>query len=366
MRRLALAILSFTCLSIPAFAQGRTRNVVLIVTDGLRWQEVFRGAERALMSTRPGGVRDTTALIRRYWRDTPQERRATLLPFLWGTIARDGVILGSQDKGQVASITNTMKFSYPGYNEIFTGWFDPRIDSNDYPPNPNVTVFEWLARRSAYKGKVGAVATWDAFRRIFNRERAGIDVIDGWDTPFPGATDPRARAINDFYGTTVRIWENNAFDSHMHLAARHYIQSRKPRVLFLGYGETDEWAHAGSYDLLLQSAQRVDGYIRDLWEAMQAMPEYRGTTTFVITTDHGRGDGPEDWKHHGEKVVGAEHIWMAILGPDTPALGEVSGGARVTQSQVAATIAALLGEDYTRDAPRAGAPLTAYIGGRSR
>ena len=32
-------------------AQGKTRNVVLIVTDGLRWQELFRGGERGLMSS---------------------------------------------------------------------------------------------------------------------------------------------------------------------------------------------------------------------------------------------------------------------------------------------------------------------------
>jgi len=76
---------------------------------------------------------------------------------------------------------------------------------------------------------------------------------------------------------------------------------------------------------------------------MQAMPEYRGTTTFIITTDHGRGSGPEKWRDHGKDVDGAEDIWIAVLGPDTPALGERAQAGPVTQSQVAATIAALLG-----------------------
>lgn len=360
MRRL-WTLLLLTLVSSNAAAQGRTRNVVLIVTDGLRWQEVFRGAERGLVSTKPGGVRDTTTHLKRYWRDDVVARRQALLPFLWSTIATQGVVLGNRDRDNVAAITNTMKFSYPGYNEIFTGWFDPRIDSNDYPPNPNVTVFEWLARKPAYRGKVGAVATWDAFRRIFNRERAGIDVIDGWATPFPSPANARQATINDLYGTTMQLWENNAYDAHMHLTTKEYIRTKKPRLLFVGYGETDEWAHAGFYDMLLQSAHRVDGYIKDLWETMQAMPEYRGNTTFLITTDHGRGDGAEDWKHHGEEVVGAEYIWMAMLGPDTPAAGEVVGGERTTQSQVAATIAALLGEDYNTAAPKAGAPLRAWI-----
>ena len=120
-------------------AQGKTRNVVLIVTDGLRWQELFRGGERGLMSSPSAGVRDTAALLGKFWRAEPSARRTALFPFFWTTIATQGTVYGNRDRGSNASITNTMKFSYPGYNEILTGVFDPRIDSNDYPPNPNVT-----------------------------------------------------------------------------------------------------------------------------------------------------------------------------------------------------------------------------------
>lgn len=352
--------------ALPAHAQGRTRNVVLIVTDGLRWQEVFTGAERALVSRKPGGVRDTTALLREFWRDTPEARREALLPFIWGTIAKQGVIYGNRTKGGDAHITNTMKFSYPGYNEIFTGAFDPRIDSNEYPPNPNETVFEWLNATPALKGRVAAVATWDAFRRIFNRDRARFPVLDGWDPPFASARTPTARMqfVDEWYRTSVRMWEGNAFDAPMQMAAKEIIASRKPRLLFVGYGETDEWAHSGMYDLLLQSAHQVDAFIADLWKTMQAMPQYRGTTTFIITTDHGRGSGPDAWRDHGQDVDGAEHIWMAVLGPDTPALGERSAGGAVTQSQVAATVAALLGHDWNARNPKAGRPVREAIAGK--
>lgn len=352
--------------TIPAPAQGRTRNVVLIVTDGLRWQEVFTGAERALVSRRPGGVGDTTKLLRDFWRQSPGERRRTLLPFLWDSVATKGVIYGNRMRGSEARITNTMKFSYPGYNEIFTGAFDPRIDSNDYPPNPNETVFEWLAGRPRFKGKVAGIATWDAFRRILNRDRAGIPVLDGWDPPFASVKAPttRMRIIDELYRTSVKLWDNNAFDAPMHLAAKEFIRANKPRVLFVGYGETDEWAHSGRYDMVLRSAHQVDAFIADLWSTMQAMPEYRGTTTFIITTDHGRGSGPEKWRDHGKDVEGAEDIWIAVLGPDTPALGERMSAATVTQSQVAATIAALLGEDWRARNPQAGQVLREAIGRR--
>src|SRR6185436_10941031 len=237
----------------------------------------------------------------------------------WGTVAKQGQIFGNQERGSVAHIENTFRFSYPGYSEMLTGWFDPRINSNDYPPNPNVTVFEWLAKQPEFHGKVAAIATWDAFHRIFNPDRAGIDVIAGWGPPFKGdlARSATAAQINELYRGTTRYWKDNAFDAPMQLALKEYLRVKAPRVLFVGYGETDEWAHGGRYDLVLQSAHHMDAFVADLWSTMQAMLQYRGTTTFIITTDHGRGSGDREWKNHGADVAGAENIWIAVMGPDT-------------------------------------------------
>lgn len=344
MTRLLMVLVALLTAAPSAAAQRRTENVVLIVTDGLRWQDLFRGPERRLMSRAAGGVADTTALLRDFWRDDPRARRKVLLPFLWDDVAARGALFGNQDLGSIARITNTFRFSYPGYSELITGFFDPRINSNAYPANPNVSVFEWLARQPRFRGKVGAVATWDVIRNVFNEPRAGIDVLDGWDEPFPGAlgNDPRRALVNELYRTSVRYWPGVAFDAPMQLAAKEYIRLRRPRVLFVGYGETDEWAHARRYDLTLRAARQVDAFVRDLWAFMQGIRQYRGRTTFIITTDHGRGSG-DDWTDHGQEVAGAEDIWIAVLGPDTPPLGEVRGGTAVQQAQVAATIAALLG-----------------------
>jgi hypothetical protein len=48
---------------------------------------------------------------------------------------------------------------------------------------------------------------------------------------------------------------------------------------------------------------------------------------------------------------------MAFLGPDTPPLGERTNCDLVTQSQIAATLAAFLGEDYHQAVPRSGTPI---------
>lgn len=335
----------------------RTENVVVIVTDGLRWQEVFRGPEAALVSDKPGGVEDAEALRRAFWRETPKERREALLPFLWSVVAKDGQIYGNVDGGSPAEVDNGFRFSYPGYNEIVTGAADPRIDKNAYGPNPNVSVFEWLNGMPELSGRVGVVAGWDVFPAIFHRERSRLDMRTGWDPPVPGKTTPRQDLLNTVYRTTTRVFSDMPFDALLQQTLLDYVATRKPRVLFVGYGETDEWAHIGRYDLLLQSAHAVDGFIQELWSTMQAMPEYRGKTTFLITTDHGRGDGPENWKHHDWNVEGAQNIWIAVLGPDTPPLGERKDVPRVRQSQIAATAAALLGKDWGAASPKAAPPL---------
>jgi hypothetical protein len=187
----------------------------------------------------------------------------------------------------------------------------------------------------------------------------------GYETPFPSAAGPREELVNRLYKTITREFSDMPWDGLLQETVLGYVAAKKPRLLFVGYGETDEWAHNGRYDLLLQSAHNVDAFVRELWTAMQAMPEYAGKTTFLITTDHGRGDGPEFWKHHDWNVEGAENMWIAVLGPDTPALGERRNAPRVTQGQIAATAAALLGRDWRAQNPGAAPPLAEAIGGRA-
>lgn len=143
-----------------------------------------------------------------------------------------------------------------------------------------------------------------------------------------------------------------------------HVRRNRPRVLFIGYGETDIWSHDGRYDLLLRAAHQVDGFVSDLWSTMQATPEYRGKTTFIITTDHGRGDGVSKWRNHGRDVEGAEDIWIAMLGPDTPSLGEMANTTTVTQGQIAATLAALLGQDYGKEVRTAAPPISSALSAR--
>jgi alkaline phosphatase D len=206
-RRLTLFLAICTIGSTAAMSaesKPATRNVVLITADGVRWQEVFRGAEETLLNEKDGGVADAVSLRRDFWRATPEARREALMPFLWSEVARHGQIYGNRDKASPARVANGMNF----------------------------------------------------------------------------------------------------------------VQSR---------------------------------------------PECRGSTTLIVTADHGRGDPPRGWRDHGTKTPGSEAIWMTVIGPDTPSLGERTNIGMVTQGQVAATVAALLGEDYLADVPNAARPIADMI-----
>ncbi len=163
-RRCLLCAFLFLCISPFVVAQAstqRTENIVYVMTDGLRWQEVFNGADPALMNLEHGKVKDVDGLKKAYWRDTVSERRTALMPFLWTVVAQQGQIYGNLSKGSDAHVTNTLNFSYPGYSETFCGFADPRVNSNDKVWNPNQTVLEWLNQKDAFHNRIAAFAAWD-------------------------------------------------------------------------------------------------------------------------------------------------------------------------------------------------------------
>jgi hypothetical protein len=358
-------VASEAVLSAGTPAALRTRNVVLIVSDGLRWQEVFTGADPELLNEKNGGIWEKERELKReFWRTDPAERRKVLFPFLWNTVATRGQIFGNQVKGSIAHVTNGLAFSYPGYNEMLTGHPDARINSNEFGPNPNLTVFEWLNGLPDLHGHVAVYATWATFKNIFNVERSKLPLQVGWDPPYRGTRDSREELLNRLYRSTTPLDEEDVYNAFLQVPLLDSLPAQQARVLFVGYGETDNWGHAGRYDLLLHSAHLFDHFVEELWNAMQALPAYRDQTTFIITTDHGRGSGPVEWKEHGVEQKGSENVWIAVLGPDTPPLGERTHTPPVTQAQIAATVAALLGKDYRQAVPAAAAPIAEVVGGK--
>jgi hypothetical protein len=359
MRRAALALL---VLGMAGSSHPQERgapplvdNVLVVTFDGMRWQELFGGLDRSLNTKPEGGVAKPEIVAARFDRPTPEARREALLPFLWTVVAREGQLFGDPSRGSAVRVTNGLWFSYPGYNEMLTGAADPRVDSNEKKVNPNLTVLEWLNGRPGFAGRVAAYGSWDVLPFIVAAERSGLHT-NGDGAALREPASDRDRLLNAFTDDLPHYWAGERFDAATMQGALEYLRTRQPRVLYVMLGETDEWAHGRRYDLYLDAAWRSDRFVRRLWEEAQSLPAYRGRTALVLATDHGRGATTADWTDHGEKLPAAGRVWMAVMGPGTPALG-VREGVEVTQSQLAATVAALLGEDFQAAAPRAAPPL---------
>jgi len=138
------------------------------------------------------------------------------------------------------------------------------------------------------------------------------------------------------------------------------LKTKKPRVLYISYGETDEWAHHAQYRSYLDAAHQVDKWLSDLWNYIQSDLQYRNKTTLLVTTDHGRGNiVKEEWTSHGQKIQDSHEIWFALMGPDTPASGEIKTVTQLYQKQFAATIAKILGKEFKCEHPVAEPVLSA-------
>lgn len=343
-------------------------NVILVTADGLRWQEVFRGPDEQLLNHK-----DFTP--KNYEHFKPHQRigveaaRAALMPFFWSTLVRQGSVIGDRDRNSLMRVSNPWWFSYPGYNELLTGKVDPAIDSNDKKLNPNVTVLEWLNRQPSFKGRVQAFGSWDAFPYIINAQRSGIPVNVG-PQPIVGKPTQHEQWLQHMQQRMPLAFPTVRHDAFTHEHALEAMRSDSPRVVYISYGETDDFAHEGKYGDYLDAAHRFDGFLRELWEFVQSDRDYSNRTTLLITTDHGRGEQPlENWQHHSSAqatrrqdpesngIAGSEQIWFAAIGSGIKSQGLIVERTELMQTQTAATVLLSLGIAPNQFDPSAAPPL---------
>ncbi|MDX1363398.1 MAG: phosphoglyceromutase [Arenibacter latericius] len=319
-------------------------NVILITLDGLRWQELFSGADPLLVANKKY-VGDTTGLKAKFWRDTPEERRTVLMPFFWNKVQKMGQLHGNRNAGSKVDLTNKMWFSYPGYNEILTGEADDeRVNSNRKENNPNKTILERVNNLPAYKGKVAAFGSWDVFPFIVNEARSGVPVNAGFKIAEGNDLTEREIFLNQLQSEIPSPWGSVRLDAFTQHYALEYMKRKHPKLVFISYGETDDFAHDGDYDSYLKSAQNTDGLIEELWKFTQQDPFYKDNTTFIITTDHGRGTDPLDtWRGHGSSINGAGSVWVVAFGKGVSALGEITKEEQLYTNQIAPTVIKNLG-----------------------
>jgi len=344
-KKYTLAVFVALALFSASASAQKTENVIVVMMDGLRWQEIFHGAD-SLLCFDPTATYNREYAVKRFWAPTEKERRNKLTPFFWSTLATKGFIAGNRDLGNEVNVANNKWFSYPGYNETFTGFPDSTVDSNDKIYNKNETVFEYLNKDAAFKGKTAVIASWELFSYIFNEKRSNIYVNDGL-RELPGKNE-KEKELNKWQQYLPDLYHGSErMDASTAAMSLYYLKQYHPRLFFMSLGNTDEFAHSGEYDLYLDAIHHADRWIKEIWELVESDPFYKGKTALLITTDHGRGYATGGkWQSHGSQVPHANEIWMAGIGAGIKARGELTKKETTYQAQIAATIAELLGKKF--------------------
>lgn len=306
--------------------------VILVTIDGYRWQELFRGADPALV----GDERYRARYI-----DVPDRARA-LTPFLF-SFAQEGALIGNRDQGSCARVANEYWFSYPGYAEMLAGRPNPRVRYNAAVPNDDVTVLERLQQSGL---SVRVFAEWETMRAILNEARSGLSITTpaDYDAPHDPQIMPPALV--------------SAADP--------------PRVLYVALGDTDNRAHEGKYEEYLAAASEADAFIAEIWRRYQANPSTAGRTTLIVTADHGRGASENDgWTGHGSgrwrgiivpglRHEGSEALFVGVRGPNVVAAPHYNAENCATLGQVAATLLRSLGDLDAEAQPDMAPPLQVF------
>ena len=358
--------ISFIAIAIAAgvSAQTKTRNVVLITLDGARTQEIFGGLDAEIFRSANKNF-EKTAAFKKYNAATPIERREKLMPFFWRTLMKQhGSIAGNRELKSVVKTTNKLWFSYPGYSEILTGQaHDDVIKSNSHPQNPFPSVLDFLHRKlKAGPNAVAEFSSWDAFMRIATNKPGSFVVNAAYET-YP----TKNAEINDIFRLQSQVlapWPSVRHDYFTFKIALAHMKQFQTRAIHIGFDETDDYAHDRNYERVLDSLHMTDNWLKELWKFLQSDLRYRGNTSIIITTDHGRGRTIKDWSDHGEDVPEAQYIWMAFISPDSRLRGEWQNTETIYQDQIAATLCRFLNLNYSEKNPEAGKPVLQVFDGK--
>jgi arylsulfatase A-like enzyme len=178
-------------------------------------------------------------------------------------------------------------------------------------------------------------------------------VVSAFDKVGGKSPTERQKLINAMLADSFKPFhEEECLDVFTHYGALEELKTNKPKVLYISYGETDEWAHAGFYRSYLDAAHQVDAWIKEIWDFVQNDPQYKDKTALVFTTDHGRGDLIKaEWTSHGPQIKDASEIWFATMGPKIEAKGEMKEKNQLYQDQFAQTMAKIMGYTFEANHP---------------
>ncbi len=319
-------------------------QVVVVTLDGARFQEVFGGVDPEL--SRERGVPNSDV-----------KGAAELMPNLHRLMSDQGAALGAPGHGASISASGPDFVSLPGYSEIFTGRAASGCLDNACQGTSVKSIVDVLAEQPGRAWKSAVVTSWADIARVASRsERVAVSAgrhAGGTRAAFQrgdavGAALRRAEAESPWPGSGD--FRRDRFTAELALA---YLRAERPDFLFVGLGETDEFAHQGNYSGYLEALREADRYIGELALELEQRGKRGARTALFVTADHGRA---ATFKDHGQPYPESARVWLVASGRAIPARGLVASPAARHLADVAPTLRVLFGLPADRG-ESAGLPL---------
>lgn len=333
----------------PTTPPRQTRQVIVVTIDGVRWQEIFGGVDGALAAAH--GLREAEVV-----------GADALVPNLRALGAR-GAIVGAPGHGAPIVASGPNYASLPGYIEMLSGRPSSSCQRNDCPPTRETTLLDACREGSEKVTDVAMISSWETLERAAARDPEALVISAGrhhgenLDALRRDARlSPLLRASEKAFPSPGQ--EDYRPDRITSQLALRYVESARPRCLFVGLGDPDEHAHLGDYRSYLRSLRAADDFVGALASQLDGMGAYGETTSIVVTTDHGRAEG---FRSHGKGAPEAARVWLFAGGGAIPARGFVDAAETRRLADVGPTAMALLGLRVDSESRDAGRPIAELL-----
>ena len=104
--------------------------------------------------------------------------------------------------------------------------------------------------------QVAVFGSWSVFNAIAEHTEGAITINAGFEA-FE-SPDAEVRRLSALQFETPTPWESVRHDAYTVRFAMDHLARHRPRVIYLALGETDDWAHDGRYDRVLETYTRTD------------------------------------------------------------------------------------------------------------
>jgi hypothetical protein len=324
-----------------------TIPVILVVLDGVRWQEVFSGVDPVLAASHHAGpVRDAR----------------TLLPSLYAALDTRGAAVGAPGHGVIAA-SGPNFVSLPGYTEIFGGRSPDHCRDNGCAGASGPTIVDALRDRSRRDSDVAVIASWAPIGRAATAGSSRFVLSAGRQDVVGGqflTEDPEARRVLEDGARADPRPGHDSFRPDRFTAdlALRYLEIWRPTFLFVGLGEPDEYAHDDDYRGYLGSLRAADAFFGRLFATLDRMGDRGRRSLVLVTADHGRG---RDYRDHGASRPESARVWLLAFGGPVHAQGFVEGPRPRRLADVAPTIRQVVGLP-NEETDGAGTPIFELLG----